>query len=58
MHGKYGHVILPGELCLKGSYLIKTMCKNINEKEVRILDNPVLVIPDEIFDYLLMLKKI
>ena len=32
MHGKYGHVILPGELCLKGSYLIKTRFKKYKQK--------------------------
>ena len=35
---------------MKGNYLIKTTCKNINKRKFRILDDPVLVTPDEIFD--------
>ena len=33
MHDKYGHLILPDELYLKGNYLVKTRCKNINKKK-------------------------
>ena len=47
MHDKYGHVILPDELYLKGNYLVKNSRKNINKRKFRILDDPVLVTPDE-----------
>ena len=32
MHGKYGHMILPDELYLKGNYFVKTRCKNIKKE--------------------------
>ena len=57
MHGKYGHVILPDELYLKGNYLVKTRCKNINKRKFRILRDPILVTPDEIFDYFVDVKE-
>ena len=57
MHSKYEHVILPDELYLKGNYLLKTRCKNINKKKMRILDDAVLATPDEIFDYFIDIKK-
>ena len=34
---------------MKGNYLIKTRCKK-HKRKFRILDDPVLVTPDEIFD--------
>ena len=54
MHSKYWHVISPDKLYLKGNYLVKTRCKNINK---RIFDDPVLVTPDEIFDYFIDVKE-
>ena len=57
MHDKSGHMILPDELYLKGNYLIKTRCKNINKIKFRIVDNTVLVTPDEIFDYFIDVKE-
>ena len=56
MHGKYGHVILPDELYLKGNYPVKTRSKNLNERKYRILYDPVMVTPDEIFDYFIDVK--
>ena len=57
MHDKSGHMILPDELYLKGNYLIKARCKNINKRKFRIVDNTVLVTPDEIFDYFIDVKE-
>ena len=58
MHDKYGHMILPDELYLKGKYIVKTRCKKYTKKKFRILDdNPVLVTPDEIFDYFIDIKE-
>ena len=54
---KYGHVILPDELYLKGNYLVTTRCKNINKRKFRILDDPVLVTPDKIFNYIIDVKE-
>ena len=50
-------MILPDELYLKGKYSVKTRCKK-KKKKIRILDdNPVLVTPDEIFDYFIDIKE-
>ena len=57
MHGKYGYVILLDWFYLKGNYLVKTTCKNVNKRKFRILDDPVLVTPDEIFDYFIDVKE-
>ena len=57
MHGKYGYVILPDELYLKGNCLVKTRCENINKRKFRILGYPVLVTSDEIFDYFIDVKE-
>ena len=57
MYDKYGHVILPDKLHLKGNYLFKTRCKNINKRKFRILDGPVVVAPEEIFDHFIDVKK-
>ena len=57
MHDKDGYVILPDELYLKVNYVVKTRCKNINFRKFRILDDPVLVTPDEIFDYFIDVKE-
>ena len=57
MHDKYGYVILPDELYLKGNYLVKTSCKNISKRKLKILDDPVLVTPVEIFDYFIDVKE-
>ena len=32
MHDKYGHMILPDELYLKGKYIVKTRCKKYTKK--------------------------
>ena len=56
MHGKYGYVPLIAEFYLKGNYLVKTKCKNINKRKFRILDHPVLVTPDQTFDYFIDVK--
>ena len=37
--------------------LVKTKCKNVNKRKFRILDDPVLVRPDEIFDYFIDVKE-
>ena len=50
-------MILPDELYLKGNYLLKTRCKNINKGKFRIFDDPVLVTPDEIFIYFINVKE-
>ena len=57
MHDKYGDVILPDKLYLKGNYLVKTRCKNINKRKFRIFDYQVLVKPDEIFNYFIDVKE-
>ena len=57
MYGKCGHVILPDEFYLKGNYLVKTRCKNINKRKFKILEDPVLVTPDEIFSYFFDVKE-
>ena len=57
MHDKFGYVILPDELYFKRNYLVKTRCKNINKRKFRILDDPVLVTPDEIFDYFIDVEE-
>ena len=57
MHDRYGHVILSDELYLKGNYLVKTRCKNVNKRKFRILDDPVLVTPNEIFNYFIDIKE-
>ena len=57
MHDKYGYVILPDELYLKGNYLVKTRCKNISKRKFKIFDDPVLVTPVEIFDYFIDVKE-
>ena len=57
MCDKSGHVILPDELYSKGNCLVETRCKNINKRKFRILDDAVLVTPDEIFDYFIDVKE-
>ena len=44
-----GLFVLPDELYLKGNYLVKTRCKNINRRKFRILDDPVLVTNFQLF---------
>ena len=53
IHDKYGHVVFPGELYLKGKYLVKTRSKNIKKKQFKILEDPVLISPDELFEHFL-----
>ena len=50
-------MILPDELYLKGDYLVKTRCKNINKRKLKILDDTVLVTSVEIFDYFIDVKE-
>ena len=57
MQDKHGHEILPDELYLKRNYLVKTSCENTNNRKFRIFDDPVLVTPDEIFDYFIDVKE-
>ena len=38
------------------SHLIETRCKNMNKRKIRILDDPVLVTPNEIFGYFVDVK--
>ena len=42
---------------MKGNYLVRTRCKNINNRKFSILDDPVLVTPAELFDYFIDLKE-
>ena len=53
IHDKYGHVVFPGELYLKGKYLVKTRSKNIKKKQFKILEESVLISPDELFEHFL-----
>ena len=57
MYDKYGHVILPDELYLKGNYLVKTRSKNLNKGKFSIVDDTVLVTPDGIFHYFIDVKE-
>ena len=53
MYDQWNHVILPGELYLKGNYLVKTRSKSSKKKQFKVLDNPVLMQPDEVFEFFL-----
>ena len=47
----WNHVIFPGELYLKGFYLVKARSKSTRMKQFRQLTQPVYITPDEIFQF-------
>ena len=48
---RFGHVIYPGELYLKGNYLKLTRSKNIARKMITLIPGDVVCKPDEVFDF-------
>ena len=53
LNDRYGHVISPGELFLKASYLSAARSKKINQKQFNILKGDVYCSPDEVFEVFL-----
>ena len=51
LKGRFGHIIYPGELYLKGNYLKLTRSKNIARKKFTLLPGDVVCEPDEVFDF-------
>ena len=47
----WNHVIFPGELYLKGFYLVKARSKSTRMKQFRQLTQPVYITPDEVFEF-------
>ena len=50
LQGRYGHVILPGELYLEGRYLHKSRSRHPSKKKFKFLDHTVYISPGEIFE--------
>ena len=49
--------IFPGELYLKGNYLVKTRSKSSKKKQFRIVREPVYIQPDEVFEFSLEIDE-
>ena len=50
LQGRYGHVILPGELYLDGRYLHKSRSRHPSKKKVNVFEHTVYMSPGEIFE--------
>ena len=50
LQDRYGHVILPGELCLEGRYLRKSRSRHPNKKKFKVLGHTVYISHGESFE--------